>query len=512
LESSRAAPRVINHREFSVSNFKDRSATLKQLPDFDLVLFGGTGDLAMRKLLPALFRRFLAGQFPARARIVGVARSKIDREAYLAQVEQSCRKYMPAGLDAGRWAEFSRTLDYTSVDASNPADFAQLAAKLAQQSAEVRVFFLSMAPALFQMTCTNLAASRLVTPGTRVVLEKPLGQDRESAEEINRNVGAIFTEPQIYRIDHYLGKEAVQNLLALRFGNSLFEPLWGRGRIQHVQITVAEELGVEGRGAFYDQTGAMRDMVQNHMLQLLCIMAMEPPVSNHPDAIRDEKLKVLRGLRPLEGNDVATNVVRGQYRSGASKGAPVIGYLDEKGIPADSVTETFVAIKARIDTWRWAGVPFYLRTGKRLQEQTAEIVIHFEDVPHALFERASNAGANRLVISLQPHDSITLTILAKNPGETMRLRPVDLRLDMDESFKAPQLDAYERLLTDVIKGNLTLFMRRDELDAAWRWVDPIREAWARSDERPKGYTSGTWGPAASTSLIARDGYAWHDDL
>ena len=492
--------------------FKDRSAATKQLPDFDLVLFGGTGDLAMRKLLPALYRRFLAGQFPAHARIVGVARSELSREAYIAQVEQSCKKYISSGIDAARWAEFSRALDYASVDVGNAADFARLEAKLAQQIAGVRVFFLSMAPALFERTCANLATSGLVTPGARVVLEKPLGQDRVSAEEINRNVGAIFPEPQIYRIDHYLGKEAVQNLLALRFGNSLFEPLWGRGRIRHVQITVAEQLGVEGRGAFYDQTGAMRDMVQNHMLQLLCIMAMEPPVSNHPDAIRDEKLKVLRALRPLEGNDVALNVVRGQYRSGAAKGAPVVGYLEEKGIPADSMTETFVAIKAQIDTWRWAGVPFYLRTGKRLQEQIADIVVHFEDVPHSLFERSNNASANRMVISLQPHDSITLTILAKNPGETMRLRPVDLRLDLDESFKTPQLDAYERLLSDVIKGNLTLFMRRDELDAAWRWVDPIREAWAHSDDRPKGYIAGSWGPAASSSLIVRDGYAWHGEL
>jgi glucose-6-phosphate 1-dehydrogenase len=496
----------------NVSNVKDRSVALKQLPDFDLVLFGGTGDLAMRKLLPALFRRFLAGQFPKQARIVGVARAKLEREAYIAQVEQACRKYIPAGMDAARWTEFSRTLDYTPVDANSPEGFEKLAAKLAQQSASVRVFFLSMAPALFEMTCTNLAHAKLVTPGSRVVLEKPLGQDRVSAEEINRNVGSIFTEPQIYRIDHYLGKEAVQNLLALRFGNSLFEPLWGRGRIRHVQITVSEELGVEGRGAFYDQTGAMRDMVQNHMLQLLCIMAMEPPASNDPNAIRDEKLKVLHALRQLEGNGVAANVVRGQYRAGASKGAPVVGYLEEKGIPADSTTETFVALKAHIDNWRWAGVPFYLRTGKRLQEQIAEIMITFEDVPHALFERAPSAGPNRMVISLQPHDSITLTILAKNPGETMRLRPVDLRLDMDESFKTPQLDAYERLLTDVIKGNLTLFMRRDELDAAWRWVDPIREAWARSDEAPKGYTAGSWGPAASSSLIARDGYAWNGEL
>jgi glucose-6-phosphate 1-dehydrogenase len=484
----------------------------KQLPDFDLVLFGGTGDLAMRKLLPALFRRYLAGQFPARARIVSVARTSIERDDYLAQVEESSKKYLPAALDATRWTAFSRSLDYVGLDATSAADYQKLAGKLANNPAAVRVYFLSTAPALFETICRNLAAAQLVTPGSRVVLEKPLGQDRASADQINQNVGAIFPERQIYRIDHYLGKEAVQNLLALRFGNSLFEPLWRRGRIRHVQITVAEELGVEGRGAFYDQTGALRDMVQNHLLQLLCIMAMEPPVSNHPDAVRDEKLKVLRALKPLVGADVDANVVRGQYRAGAVAGAPVVGYLEEKGIAADSTTETYVAIKAHIDTWRWAGVPFYLRTGKRLQEQMADIVIHFEDVPHSIFERAPSSTANRLVISLQPRDSITLTIMAKNPGETMRLRPVDLRLDMAESARTPQLDAYERLLTDVIKGNLTLFMRRDELDAAWRWIDPIREAWLQSDERPKSYTAGSWGPAAASSLIGRDGYAWHGEI
>ena len=495
-----------------MSPAKSSAAVPKQLQDFDLVLFGGTGDLAMRKLLPALFRRFVAGQFPAHARIVSVARTSIEREAYLAQVEDSSKKYLPSELDAARWTAFSRTLDYLCLDATNPDDYQKLAAKLAQDPAPVRVFFLSTAPSLFMSICQNLAAANLVSPGARVVLEKPLGSDRSSADHINENVGAIFPERQIYRIDHYLGKEAVQTLLALRFGNALFEPLWGRGRIRHVQITIGEQLGVEGRGAFYDQTGALRDMVQNHLLQLLCIMAMEPPVSNHPDAVRDEKLKVLRALRPLAGDEVANNVVRGQYRAGAVNGAPVIGYLEERGIAPDSATETYVAIKAHIDTWRWAGVPFYLRTGKRLQDQIGDIVIHFEDVPHSIFERVPAATANRLVISLQPRDSITLTILAKTPGETMRLRPVDLRLDMAESVKTPQLDAYERLLTDVIKGNLTLFMRRDELDVAWRWIDPIREAWLQSDERPKTYTAGSWGPAASSALIGRDGYAWHGEL
>jgi glucose-6-phosphate 1-dehydrogenase len=490
-----------------------RTMPSNTLPDFDLVLFGGTGDLAMRKLLPALFLRHAAGQFPAHARIVSVARANIGREGYLAQVEQSTREFLPVGFDATRWTAFSRALDYLELDASVPDDYRKLAARLAAQPADTRVFFLSTAPSLFMSICQNLAAAGLVTPGARVVLEKPLGTDRSSAEHINQSVGSIFEERQIYRIDHYLGKEAVQNLLALRFGNALFEPLWMRGRIRHVQITVGEQIGVGTRGAFYDQTGALRDMVQNHLLQLLCIMAMEPPVSNHPDAVRDEKVKVLRALRLLSGRDVANNVVRGQYRAGAVNGAAVAGYLEEADIPGDSTTETYVALRTHIDTWRWAGVPFYLRTGKRLQEKVGDIVITFEDVPHSIFEAAATVPTpNRLVISLQPKESITLTIQAKSPGETMRLRPVDLRLDVGSTANTPQLDAYERLLTDVIKGNLTLFMRRDELDFAWRWIDPIREAWDESGDKPKGYVAGSWGPSAASSLIAHDGYAWYGDL
>ncbi len=488
-------------------------ASARRLPDFDLVLFGGTGDLAMRKLLPALFRRYLAGQFPARARILGIGRTNIERDEYLALVEENSRKYLPAGLDATRWTAFSRLLDYLQLDATSAADYSRLGARLAAQPLPLRVFFLSTAPALFTHVCRNLAAASLVTPEARIVLEKPLGQDRGSAADINEQVGALFPERQIYRIDHYLGKEAVQNLLALRFGNALFEPLWRRGRIRHVQITVSEQLGVEGRGAFYDQTGALRDMVQNHLLQLLCIMAMEPPAVDHPDAVRDEKLKVLRALRPLEGPTVASHVVRGQYRAGAVGGTPVVGYLEEQNVPPESTTETFVALKAHIDSWRWAGVPFYLRTGKRLQEQVGEIVVYFEDVPYPIFETATSVNtANRLVISLQPRDSITLTLLAKTPGENMRLRPVELRLDMPETARASQLDAYERLLSDVIKGRLTLFMRRDELDAAWRWIDPIRDAWAQSDERPRGYTAGSWGPAAASALIARDNCTWNGEV
>ena len=485
----------------------------QSLATFDLVLFGGTGDLAMRKLLPALYRRSIAGQISRESRIIGVGRSGLSTADYLAQVEENCRKYVGKEFDAQRWEQFARQVRYAKMDVHSDADFELLRESLEGRQANVRVFFLSTAPDLFAVICEGLARQSLVTPNSRVVLEKPLGHDGGSSRQINERVGAIFSEPQIFRIDHYLGKETVQNLLALRFGNMLFEPLWRRGRIQHVQITVAEDLGVERRAEFYDQTGALRDMVQNHLLQLLCIIAMEPPASGDPDAMRDEKLKVLRALRPLRGRDVLANTVRGQYKAGAANGAPVVGYLNEKNVPPDSGTETFVAIKAEIASWRWAGVPFYLRTGKRLHEKLSEIVLTFEDIPHSIYERpAAPQALNRLMIQLAPDESITLSVLAKSPGEGMRLKPVALSLDFSETFKTRQLDAYERLLTDVIKGNLTLFMRRDELDAAWAWIDPIREAWVQHDERPKSYTAGSWGPAAASALISRDGFAWRNEL
>src|ERR1700686_1241704 len=484
----------------------------KQLPDFDLVLFGGTGDLAMRKLLPALFRRYLAGQFPARARIVSVARTSIERDDYLAQVEESSKKYLPAALDATRWTAFSRSLDYVGLDATSAADYQKLAGKLANNPAAVRVYFLSTAPALFETICRNLAAAQLVTPGSRVVLEKPLGQDRASADQINQNVGAIFPERQIYRIDHYLGKEAVQNLLALRFGNSLFEPLWRRGRIRHVQITVAEELGVEGGGNFYDQTGALRDMVQNHLLQLLSIIAMEPPQSMDADAVRDEKLRVLRALKPVLGDEIRRSVVRGQYHAGAIKDTTVSAYHAEPGVRQGSTTETFVALKVEVENWRWAGVPFFLRTGKRLAGRIAEIVVNFRPVPHsALGAIALRPGSNRLTIRLQPNESIRLSVLAKQPGMGMTLKGVHLDLAFDQFFKQDRMEAYQRLLLDVIAGRLALFVGRAEQEAAWGWVAPIIEDWATQGSLAKPYASGTWGPAAASALLARHNTCWQEE-
>jgi len=484
-----------------------------KLDPFDMVLFGATGDLAMRKLVRALFRRAAAGQIPPGSKIIGVARADLTSEQYLGDARTALEKYLqPGELTSEKWDLFASLVTYVRVDATVESDFERLRKELEGRDDNVRVIFLSMAPSLFTAVCANLSAAKLVTPKARVVLEKPLGQDRASAEKINSLVGSIFEEKQIYRIDHYLGKEAVQNLIALRFGNALFEPLWRRGRISHVQITVAETVGAEGRGDFYDQTGALRDMVQNHLLQLLCIIAMEPPASSQADAVRDEKLKVLRALRPIVDGDVLTKTVRGQYRAGAINGKPVSGYLDEPGVPHDSRTETFVALKAQIETWRWAGVPFYLRTGKRLQEALAEIVVTFEQVPHFIFESGRQPSPNQLIIRLQPDEGITLCILSKQPGEIMRLRPVSLGLHFSDTFKEKSLDAYERLITDVAKGNLTLFMRRDELDAAWAWIDPIREGWLQSDEAPKPYTAGSWGPAASSALIGRDEFSWHGEV
>ncbi len=483
-----------------------------KLEPFDVVLFGATGDLAKRKLVRAMYRRAVAGQIPPGSKIIGCARARLTREQYHQEARESLEKYLnPGELTPKGWDLFTSLVTYVRVDATVETDFEALARELKGREEMVRVIFLSMAPSLFTAVCANLGKARLVTPKSRVVLEKPLGEDRASAHKINSLVGSIFEEQQIYRIDHYLGKEAVQNLIALRFGNALFEPLWRRGRISHVEITVAETVGAEGRGEFYDQTGALRDMVQSHLLQLLCILAMEPPSSSAPDAVRDEKLKVLHALRPIVDADVLTKTVRGQYRAGAVGGKPVVGYLEEPGVPPDSRTETFVSLKAQIETWRWAGVPFYLRTGKRLAEQMAEIVVTFERVPLFIFDGGRQPSPNRLIIRLQPNEAVMLAILSKQPGESMRLKPVSLGLHFADTYKEKALDAYERLITDVAKGNLTLFMRRDELDAAWAWIDPIREGWAQADEPPKPYTAGSWGPAASSALIERDEFSWHGE-
>ncbi|MEQ8697118.1 MAG: glucose-6-phosphate dehydrogenase [Bauldia litoralis] len=480
---------------------------------FDLVVFGGSGDLAYRKLLPALFQRHSDGQIPPTGRIIGISRRPLSDEEYRTATRKALEEHVPAGERQPEAVEsFLQRIHFVTVDAMGDAGWDQLAAVLEEGKDRIRAFYLAVGPELFGTICKRLGQEGLVTPETRVIIEKPIGHDLASACAVNDAVGSVFDESQIYRIDHYLGKETVQNLMALRFGNTLFEPLWNNASIEHVQILVAETLGVEGRGGYYDTSGALRDMVQNHILQLLCLVAMEPPAHMDADSVRDEKLKVLRSLVPITETNAASTTVRGQYRAGAGPGGSVPGYTSEVE-NQDTRTETFVAIKAEIGNWRWAGVPFYLRTGKRLAARMSEIIVSFRPIPHSIFDQGAGAlQQNKLVIRLQPDEGVRLWLMIKDPGPGgMRLRYVPLDMSFAQAFKVRSPDAYERLILDVIRGNQTLFMRRDEVEAAWRWIDPIAEAWDHSSERPKGYTAGTWGPSASVALIEREGHTWHDE-
>ncbi len=442
---------------------------------------------------------------------MGVSRGKLSQEEYLGQARQALRDYIPAAeLTAEAEAGFLGRVSYVHADADTDEGWDDLVAALRPYPEAIKVFYLATAPALFGMICERLGKFGLAGALSRVVVEKPIGKDLASAKRLNDAIGRVFGEEQVYRIDHYLGKEAVQNLMALRFANGLFEPLWNAAHIDHVQITVAESLGVEGRAGYYDTAGALRDMVQNHILQLVCLVAMEPPARLDADAVRDEKLKVLRSLKPIADEAAcAANTVRGQYRAGASAGGPVPGYLEELG-EETSATETFVAIKAEIQNWRWAGVPFFIRTGKRLPARVSEIVITFRPIPHSVFEPAAGPiEPNRLVIRLQPDEGVKLWLMSKDPGPGgMRLRLVPLDMSFASAFKVRNPDAYERLVLDVVRGNQTLFMRRDEVEAAWNWIDPILTLWGNSNDLPKAYTAGTWGPSASIAMIERSGRTW----
>ncbi|RWH69593.1 MAG: glucose-6-phosphate dehydrogenase [Mesorhizobium sp.] len=477
---------------------------------FDFIIFGGTGDLSERKLLPSLYHRQRGHQFSEPTRIIGTSRSKMTDEEFQAFARQAISDHVnPADIDAMELKTFLARLSYVSADATTGAGFDKLK-KAIGDSECIRAFYLAVAPALFGEISHKLKENGLITPNSRIVLEKPIGRDLASARELNDLVGDDFHESQIFRIDHYLGKETVQNLMALRFANALYEPLWNSANVDHVQITVAETVGLEDRVTYYDKAGALRDMVQNHMLQLLCLVAMEAPSSMDADAVRDEKLKVLRGLKRINGNEAPKHTVRGQYRAGASAGGPVKGYVEELG--KNSSTETFVALKAEIGNWRWAGVPFYLRTGKRLATRVSEIVIEFKPIPHSIFgDSAGPISANQLVIRLQPDEGVKQFIMIKDPGPGgMRLRQIPLDMSFAQSFDGRAPDAYERLIMDVIRGNQTLFMRRDEVEAAWKWIDPIQDAWESARQEAQGYTAGTWGPSASIALIERDGRTWHE--
>ncbi len=482
---------------------------------FDLVLFGGTGDLTWRKLMPALFQAWRHGKLPAGGRILAVARDERSDAEYRNYIREKF-----AGVDESKqpsdeeFARFAELLHYRRMDLAQPEHYAGLKQWLDERGADTVVLFLATSPHLFVPVVQQLGAAGINGANVRLVLEKPLGHDLASAQEINRAVKASFREEQALRIDHYLGKPAVQNLMALRFGNALFEPLWRRESIANIQITIAESIGVGTRGDFYNTTGALRDMVQNHALQLLTMIAMEPPSTSDADAIRDEKLKVLRSLKPFTPESVARDVVRGQYRAGTVDGKAVPGYLDEQKVPAGSSCETFVALRTEVQNWRWAGVPFYLRTGKRLASRDAHIVVNFREVPHPIFP--GTRQANKLIIKLQPEDGLELHLLAaKGSGATPNgqemLSPVSLDLDFDKAFLSERVGGYERLLMDAIAGRLNLFVRSDEQEQAWRWVEPILHAWADDPSAPRPYAAGGWGPAAASALVARDGCAWAEE-
>ena len=493
--------------------------TSKIIPvdEFDYVVFGGTGDLAKRKLIPSLFYRCIDGQIIGNSRIVGVSRSAMSNEEYRNFASEALDKSFDQSVIKTKTyksqkQEFLLRLHYVKVDATSERGWAELK-KLLGDEDRLRAYYLAVGPSLFGDIAKRLHSNALIRERSRLVIEKPIGHDLQSALKLNETVGKYFKESQIYRIDHYLGKETVQNLMALRFANALYEPLWNSAHIDHVQITVAEQLGVGGRAGYYNKSGAIRDMVQNHLLQLLCLVAMEPPASNDADSVRDEKLKVLRSLEPITSANVEKFTVRGQYGSGAIHGQPVEGYLEEvEG--GESTTETFVAIKAEIANWRWAGVPFYLRTGKRLAEHVSEISIQFKPAPHNIFpDEFVRLKANKLVIRLQPDEGVKQWIMIKDPGPGgMRLRHVPLDMSFAEEFEARSIDAYERLLLDVIRGNATLFMRRDEVEAAWKWIDPIISGWVENSQKIHKYTAGTWGPTASIALIERNERTWHEDV
>ena len=469
---------------------------------FDLVVFGGTGDLARRKIIPALFRRYCAGQIPEGSQIVGAARSALDEAGFHTLVAEALREFSGGrACEDGTLERFLDMIRYIQLDAMGDQGWPELTAMITED--RIRAFYLSVGPSLFGAIASRIHAQDLINTQTRIVVEKPFGHDLESARALNAALVEHFNEKQVYRIDHYLGKETVQNLMAVRFGNVLFEPLWNAQYVDHIQITVAETVGVGTRGEYYDRAGAMRDMMQNHLMQLLCLIAMEPPAQFQPDEVRDEKLKVIRALDPVEPH----HIVRGQFA--AAGGEP--GYREEVGNPRSS-TESYIALKTHISNWRWSGTPFYLRTGKKLVARSSVINVVFKDAPHSIFGVEAGQHANILSIRLQPNEGITMHVTIKEPGPGgMRLIDVPLDMSFAEALGPDGQDppdAYERLIMDVVRGNQTLFMRGDEVEAAWAWTDPIIEGWQARGDVPKPYDAYSKGPTDADQLMRRDGREW----
>lgn len=479
----------------------------------DFVLFGTKGDLARRKLLPSLYQLDKAGLLDKETKIIGVAKDDFSQIDYREIVTKALNTFVKEPLCEETMARFLDRCYYIGTNFTESAGYAQFH-ELLKPEQRVMVNYFATPPSIFGDICRCLHEQNLIHSDTRVVLEKPIGSDLESSKVINNQVSEYFNERQIYRIDHYLGKETVQNLIALRFANSLFASKWDNRTIDHVQITVAEEVGIEGRWGYFDKAGQMRDMIQNHLLQVLTLVAMDPPVNLDADSIRDEKVKVLKSLRPIDENNVYEKTVRGQYTAGFLKGSPVPGYLEEEGANKQSATETFVALRVDIDNWRWAGVPFYLRSGKRMPFKSSEIVVYFKNPPHNLYRSSyRNLPPNKLTIRLQPHEGVEIQMMNKVPGldQKIRLQTTKLDLSFSDTFKTDRIaDAYERLLLEAMLGNQALFVRRDEVEQAWTWVDGIIQAWEVSSEPAKGYPAGTWGPVASVALITKDGRSWDE--
>ena len=479
----------------------------------DFTIFGVLGDLSRRKLIPSLYQLDRAELLHQDTRIIGVARHDITQEEFVSQMRDALETFVKEPLETNVMERLLSRLHYVLINLDVPDEYVRLREVLDQ---ETRVFisYFSVAPFLFDDICTGLDHAGVITPTARVVLEKPIGRDLASSREINDTVARFFNEDQIYRIDHYLGKETVMNLIALRFANSIFTTNWDHNTIDHVQITVAEEVGIEGRWGYFDKAGQLRDMVQNHLMQILTLVAMEPPVNLHGDSLRNEKLKVLKALRPITIENVDEKVVRGQYGPGFIKGRPVPGYLEEEGGNPESTTETFVAIRVDIDNWRWADVPFYLRTGKAMATKRSEVVINFKKLPHNIFsESYRSLPPNKLIIKLQPDEGVEIEMLNKVPGigQGVRLQRTMLDLSFSDAFKGERIaDAYERLLLEITRGNQALFVHRDEVERSWQWIDSIQEAWRQSNEPPKPYPAGSWGPVGSVALLARDGREWEE--
>lgn len=487
-----------------------------------LVIFGGSGDLARRKLIPALYNLLLDGVLPSNYAVLGIGRKPLSDADFRAVAREGVKQYSRQALIEEKWTDFERRLFYLAGSIDEPAMYERLGDRALRFEADLklpghRIYYLAIPPASFASACEGLQRAGLVHspdhpgPFSRVIVEKPIGHDLASAQEINGTLGRVFAESQIFRIDHYLGKETVQNLMVIRFANSIFEPIWNNKYIDHVQITVSEAEGVGTRASYYDEAGALRDMVQNHLLQLLCIVAMEPPYSLDPDVVRNARIDVLRSLRPIVGKDVERFTVRAQYAHGIVHGTQVPGYRREPSIPPDSTTETYVALKLFLEDWRWAGVPFYLRTGKALTKRISEVAVQFKEIPQILFNAnpVASLAPNVLALRIQPEEGLSLRIISKAPGSKARTHPVEMHFKYGDVFGAPSPEAYERLLLDVMAGDTSLFMRRDAVEASWVWITEILNGWrAQSIKWLPEYPAGSWGPVEADRLIQSDGRAW----